>query len=79
VLRQSELLKDGSFIVPLQALDEFDVVEFRQFGFSASYLRVSFLAAGERKEFALSDKVHIPGKQIWSDTIKKARSALMND
>jgi hypothetical protein len=79
VLRESELLKDGSFIVPLQVLDEFDVIEFRQFGFSASYLRVSFVGADRmRKEFALSDKVHIPGKQIWSDTIRKARSALMN-
>ena len=80
VLEQSELLKDGSFIVPLQALDVFDIVEFRQFGFWGSYLWVSFFdPGGERKEFALSDKVHIPGGKIWSEEIAHARSALTED
>lgn len=43
VLKRSELLKDGSFLVPLQDVDEFEVVEYRDFGFPVSYLRVCFM------------------------------------
>jgi hypothetical protein len=67
-----ELLKDGSVVVPLLALEGFGVVEHRW----SSYLWISFTVGGRPQEYAFSDKIHIPGGRAWEQAIAQARAGL---
>jgi hypothetical protein len=67
-----ELLKDGSVVVPLAALEEFGVVQRRL----SSYLWIAFHVGGQPQEYTFSDKIDIPGGAVWEQTIVDARAAL---
>ncbi len=69
-----ETYKDGTFLVPVEELVRYSVVEYREWGFKASYLSVAFEdGLGQRFEFALSDKRHIPGRGLWQEAIDELR------
>jgi hypothetical protein len=71
-LGSAGLLKDGSVVVPLTALEDFAVVQRRW----SSYLWISFTVGGRVQEYAFSDKINIPGGRVWEDAIAQARAAL---
>jgi hypothetical protein len=71
-LGSAGLLKDGSVVVPLTALEDFAVVQRRW----SSYLWISFTVDGRAQEYAFSDKINIPGGRVWEDAIAQARAAL---
>jgi hypothetical protein len=72
----AQVLKDGSFMVPLALLEGYGVEIFRDFGFWCSYLWVTFLDHdGQSRSFAFSDKHVIPGGKSWEESITAAREA----